>query len=142
MEYWITFRERGSHEESKEVTETHRSKQQAHSYIIVSTIFNPLCGQLSLSRPTRRWRLPKAPSPMSRRWRPVVMVRSLRQHKLEIAWRLDMLVKKVMEFINCNIVQFNNSIKIPFTCLQRAEPAELQAFLGFCAGKIDEASNP
>ena len=34
----------------------------------------------------------------------------------------------------------HNSISVLATCT--AEPAELQAFLGFCAGKIDEASGP
>ena len=29
QEYWIVWRERGSHEETKEVTEKHRSKQEA-----------------------------------------------------------------------------------------------------------------
>ena len=105
--------------------------------ILTRNKFSPVCGQLSLSRPTRRWRLPKAPSPMSRRWRPALVSRLRLQEKFEIAWRLDMLGWTSVLAAWYNLIG-HNSISVLATCT--AEPAELQAFLGFCAGKIDEAS--
>ena len=107
--------------------------------ILTRNKFSPVCGQLSLSRPTRRWRLPKAPSPMSRRWRPALVSRLRLQEKFEIAWRLDMLGWTSVLAAWYNLIG-HNSISVLATCT--AEPAELQAFLGFCAGKIDEASGP